>query len=690
MYFIYFMRINCVVVFTIFFFLVKNGLEGNMEIKNSYLIYVSKDGSDSFSGRLSRRFKNDGPFLTIQRAIDEIKNIKQKNKGTLKKPVVIMIRGGTYFQKKPIEIDYQHSGTLDYPVIIMPYKNEKVVISGGEKLENWEITKINQNQVFVFEIKGKNFRNLWVNQERVNRARYPKKGYLKIYGLCEEDEKKQWNEGVYKAIFNKQEIKDLNNYKNGEVILMTKWVESRLPILLIDKDKGVIEFKKRTVFKPQKDDLYYIENLPEFLDENQWYIDFENEKLYYFPEKNKKNYEFIIPKIENVIKIIGKPEEDKFVENIQFYNLKFSHTEWYFPENSLRGKDVGGFAQASVEVPGSIYCEGMRNCKFENCEISQIGNYGIELGKGCQNNKIINCKIYDLGGGGIKIGERIIRDEKNLQTFGNEINGCIIKDGGKIFHSAVGVWIGQSYDNLILNNKISDFYYTGISIGWTWGYGKTLAGGNIVKFNYVHHIGKKTNQDGPILSDMGGIYTLGIQPGTLISNNIFHDIYGYWYGGWGIYFDEGSSYIIAEKNLVYNTTHGGFHQHYGRENIVRNNIFAFGEHQQIQISRPEPHRRFIFEKNIVVGKTEKWIEGGIDFNFVFDRNLYWKIDKGEIKFFDRTGKQYSLNQWREKGMDINSLIEDPKFYDIENFDFRLKKDSPAFKIGFQEFELPER
>ncbi len=102
MYFIYFMRINCVVVFTIFFFLVKNGLEGNMEIKNSYLIYVSKDGSDSFSGRLSRRFKNDGPFLTIQRAIDEIKNIKQKNKGTLKKPVVIMIRGGTYFQKSQL------------------------------------------------------------------------------------------------------------------------------------------------------------------------------------------------------------------------------------------------------------------------------------------------------------------------------------------------------------------------------------------------------------------------------------------------------------------------------------------------------------------------------------------------------------------------------------------------------------
>ncbi|MGB9678204.1 MAG: right-handed parallel beta-helix repeat-containing protein, partial [Candidatus Ratteibacteria bacterium] len=313
--------------------------------------------------------------------------------------------------------------------------------------------------------------------------------------------------------------------------------------------------------------------------------------------------------------------------------------------------------------------------------------------KGCQNNKIINCKIYDLGGGGIKIGERIIREEEKLQTYGNEIKGCVIKDGGKIFHSAVGIWIGQSYKNLIENNQIYNFYYTGISIGWTWGYGKSLAGQNIVKFNKVHHIGKKKDGDGPILSDMGGIYTLGIQDGTLISNNIFYDIYGYKYGGWGIYFDEGSTHIIAEKNLVYNTTHGGFHQHYGKENIVRNNIFAFGKEQQIQISRPENHRRFTFERNIVVGNTERWIYGAIDFNFVFNNNLYFRINGKDIKIVEREGKYgegkvYNLKEWKEKGMDTDSIIKDPLFYDMKNFDFRLKDNSPAFKIGFNKFKLP--
>jgi len=181
---------------------------------------------------------------------------------------------------------------------------------------------------------------------------------------------------------------------------------------------------------------------------------------------------------------------------------------------------------------------------------------------------------------------------------------------------------------------------------------------------------------------MGGIYTLGIQPGTTIQFNLIHDIAGLRYGGWGIYFDEGSSYILAENNIVYNTTHGGFHQHYGAENIVRNNIFAFGRDAQIQRTRPEEHLSFRFEHNIVYWEEGELLAGKWDdFNFMFDYNLYWcKGDK--ISF-----SNLSWEEWQKRGMDRHSLIADPLFENPRKGSFQIRTDSPIKEIGIVPIDL---
>jgi parallel beta-helix repeat protein len=213
-----------------------------------------------------------------------------------------------------------------------------------------------------------------------------------------------------------------------------------------------------------------------------------------------------------------------------------------------------------------------------------------------------------------------------------------------------------------------------------------LAGGNIVEYNHVHHIGRLADGTGPILSDMGGIYTLGKQPGTRIINNLWHDIAGLRYGGWGIYFDEGSSGIVAENNIVYGTTHGGFHQHYGETNLVKNNVFAYGRDQQLQRTRDENHISFCFTNNIVLFENEPLL--GNNWNgehFVIDGNIYWqtgpKANPAKLTF---AGKTFST--WQEHH-DQHSLIADPLINNFTNGAVRFPDNSPAVGLGIQPFDL---
>ena len=154
--------------------------------------------------------------------------------------------------------------------------------------------------------------------------------------------------------------------------------------------------------------------------------------------------------------------------------------------------------------------------------------------------------------------------------------------------------------NNVHHNEIYNFYYSAISSGWTWGYGRALATGNRFEYNHIHHIGRRTDGDGAVLSDLGGIYTLGDQTGTVIRHNHFHDIWAGKYGGWAIYCDEGSRNILIENNLAYRCRHACFDQHYGKDNIVRNNIFAFADTSVVMMARAQAHTGFILTNNILL------------------------------------------------------------------------------------------
>jgi parallel beta-helix repeat protein len=220
-------------------------------------------------------------------------------------------------------------------------------------------------------------------------------------------------------------------------------------------------------------------------------------------------------------------------------------------------------------------------------------------------------------------------------------------------------------------------FYTAISVGWTWGYGPNQSKGNVIEYNRIHDIGKD------MLSDMGGIYTLGVQPGTRIRNNLIYNISSFTYGGWGIYPDEGSSDMLIENNIVYNCKSAGFHQHYGRENIVRNNIWAFNRENQLMRTRAEAHLSFTFEKNIVYFDEGRLLGSNWSGDrYVMKNNIYFDTRGKDIRFAGQ-----SFREWKAAGKDSGSIIADPDFVNASNFNFLLRPDSPALKLGFQQIDM---
>ena len=183
---------------------------------------------------------------------------------------------------------------------------------------------------------------------------------------------------------------------------------------------------------------------------------------------------------------------------------------------------------------------------------------------------------------------------------------------------------------------------------------------------------------------MGAIYTLGESPGTRITHNVVHDIWAYDYGGWGLYTDEGSTGIEITSNLAYRCKSGGFHQHYGKDNRVENNIFAYAYHYQLKYTRPESHRSFSFRHNIILYDRGEvlagngWQKGIVD----MDRNLYWGPD---------TGKGFagiSFREWK-KQREPHSLMADPLFVDPKKDDFRIADPRNIRKVGFKPWDYAQ-
>jgi len=646
--------------------------------------YVAANGNDQWSGRLSapNADKTDGPFSTLLRARDAIRELKAQ--GRLQEPVTVLVRGGIYWLAEPLVLTAEDSGTESCPIAYAAYAGETPIVSGGRAISGWR--KPNDGSVWTAEIPEVKagewyFHQLFVDGRRRIRARMPNEGYFLNEGPIEplDDRREARGDPAAKMGFRFKpgDMRRWTNLDDANVLQFHSWTASVHWIKELDERNHVVHFTAPANWPTgywTKNERYYVENVPEALDSpGEWYLDRTTGVLSYWPMpgEDPTEVQVIAPKLRHVVRLEGMPGEGSGVEWVNFKGLSFQHADWRIADKGPADGQAAHFLEAAV------LARGAKHCTFQRCEIAHVGEYALWLAAGSTDNRVFHSHLHDLGGGGIKIGETYSPKTEAEAAARNTVDNCFIHDTGHMFHAGVGVWIGRSSHNAVTHNEICDLDYTGVSVGWSWGYAPSSANHNVVEYNHIHHIGRT------VLGDMGGIYTLGISPGTRLRNNVIHDVYSPGIGGGaGIYPDEGSTEILIENNLVHHTENGCFSQHYGRENIVRNNIFAFSRTGEIARYREEDHLSFTFERNIVYSTTGYFLLGGwTGGNYQIRDNLYWDTSTLEPDFGD-----VDFEEWQALGRDENSVIADPLFVDPPSLDFRLRPESPALKLGFQPFD----
>jgi hypothetical protein len=640
-------------------------------------LHVSTKGDDQATGKI------DAPLATLDGARRAIRKLPRP----LTEPVRVVFASGTYRITEAVAFDELDSGEEGRPVTYEAGPGAVVIISGGKELPAFSPGKSGRWTLRT-PTSTETFEQLWVGERRATRARTSQPGTRFVRSV---ESEAAIPGGAPSTGFTEQTIRvdprELSAFseispaeaQDALVTFYHKWDSTRSRVESADSSSGTLKVrgpaqKANTAF----DHLtgMVIENMPSLLDEpGEWFLSRSGE-LTYLPrvgesvEATRGTY----PVAEKLLTFTGKSQ--KPVAHLAFRGLRFRHAK------GLPSLATAVPNQAAVRtVDGVITLEHARQVAFVGCELSHVGSYGFSLRQGSREVAIEKCLITDLGAGGVKVGT--LNDEPKTENHvsHNRVHNNIIRDGGLIFPCAVGVWVGSSSDNEVTHNEISDFFYSAVSVGWRWGYAPSNAKRNKVEWNHLHHLGKG------LLSDMGGVYTLGPSEGTSVSHNLIHDVMCLQYGGWGLYTDEGSTGITMEGNVTYDTTDGGFHQHYGKDNVIRNNVFAFSDEHQVKRSRDEDHLSFTFEKNLIVFDRGELLGSnwtGTTANFLTKGNVYWDYSARPVTFTD---KKLSLADWQMKGQEIGSVIADPLFVDPTKRDFRLQPGSPALALGIKSIDV---
>ena len=552
-------------------------------------IWISPKGSDFNDGT------RQSPKATLTSALRQAREWRRTEDNRIQGGITIYMEGGTYAFHEPVFIRPEDSGTKESPTIIRSVGDEKVILSGGISINGWK----KQGKVWVADVPAFNgrpldFRQLWVNGKKAVRAR-DVEDFEKMNRICSVDEK---NEILYvPAVSIRRLIDNKGNLKAkyAEMVLHQMWCVANLRIRSVEVqgDSAAIRFhqpESRIQFEhpwPRPmvttdghNSAFYLTNARELQDvPGEWYHDIDARKIYYYPREGEKmqEAEVIVPAVETLVRVEGTL--DRPVCHIRFEKITFSYTTWMRPSEKghvplqagmyltdgyrIDPKMQRNYLNHPLDNQGwlgrpaaAVRVVAARQIDFERCRFEHLGSTGLDYEEAVQGGVVRGCLFRDIAGNGLLVGSFSPAahethlpydpaDRREVCTQ-QQINNCYFTEIGNEDWGCLAIAAGYVGDVNIEHNEISEVPYSGISLGWGWTQTVNCMRNNRVHANLIHHYAKH-------MYDVAGIYTLGSQPKSYVTENCVHSIYkpGYVHDSnhwFYLYTDEGSSFITVRDN----------------------------------------------------------------------------------------------------------------------------------------------
>jgi hypothetical protein len=541
-------------------------------------IWVAPTGNDANPGTVTE------PMATVGAALRKARELRRLNDPSMQNGIHIILKGGEYPLSEPIFIRPEDSGTDASPTVIEAASGERPILSGGLPVQGWRRSKGNLWEADLTT----SIRQLWVNGIKAVRARDVNNDddMPRILSI---DKKQQ-------AIYIPATRPLPTNPGHMEMVIHQMWAIALLRVKTIEKTgdryrltfyepESHLEFEHPwpalvldSAHKLNGSSAYYLTNAPEFLDQpGEWFEDQKQGKLYYWPRKGEDPNTAAVraPALTQLVILQGTA--DRPVSHIRWQGIEFSYSTWMRP--SERGHvplQAGMFLLDAykLKTPGTPDKKGLENqawigrppaaveasyanhLGFYRCRFSHLASTGLDLIRGTNADTISYCDFRDIGGTALQLG---VYSDPGFETHlpydptdgrevchdewvtDNHVTDCTNDDWG-----CVGISAGYVHDVHIEHNEVSEVSYSGICVGWGWTRTVNCMRNIHIIGNYVHHYAKH-------MFDVGGIYTLSAQPGTVITDNridsIYHPPYAHDPHHWFyFYFDEGSSYITIKNN----------------------------------------------------------------------------------------------------------------------------------------------